>query len=63
MKVGRHHPDDFAADTLKLDGTPDDRSVTREVLLPEGMAEEDLVVLAGNILAALEHPSELRLCL
>jgi hypothetical protein len=61
-KVSRHHANHLPAYALDLDGAADDGGVRLEPLLPEFMAQDHAVVLAGDILATFKRTPQLRVC-
>ena len=49
-EVGWHYADNLAADAFQLNRAADDCGVAGEALLPERMTEDDVIILAGNVL-------------
>jgi hypothetical protein len=60
MEVGGHDAEDLPADTFELDRTADDGGIGSELLLPQSVAEDDEVILAGLVVAGAEDPAEER---
>jgi hypothetical protein len=60
MELGRHDAEDLSADTFELDGTADDRGIGSELLLPQSVAEDDEVILAGLVVTGFEDAAEER---
>ena len=59
-KIDRHDAEDLAANAFELDGFADDGRITGEALLPKGMTEEDVIVLASLVVTRRKGAAELR---
>src|SRR5258706_2520378 len=54
MKVGGHDTRDLSAHAFELNGTANDGGIFAETLLPQGMAQDDVVVLASAVFTRVE---------
>ena len=62
VEVRGHHSDDLAADAFQFDGTADDGGIAAEALLPEDVAQYDVIVLARFIITGIKRVPELGAC-
>ena len=60
MEIGRHDAEDLAADAFEFDSAANDGRIAAETLLPEGVAEDYEIVLAGSVVSGMERSTELR---
>jgi hypothetical protein len=58
MEIGGHDAEDLTADAFDFDGATNDGRIGAQLLLPDRVAENDAVVLAGLVVTRIEASAE-----